>query len=1073
MAGLLEVGLLGSVEVRASGDVVPIAGAKLKAIVALLALSSPHPVSAERLIDGVWDDELPGNPTNSLHAQISSLRRLLGRDAIERRGQGYLLAVGPDDVDTIRFERLVRAGHEAVADDPATAVQHFAAALSLVRGPVLGDITEFRFARETAARLDELVSGAHEGLVDGRLAIGEHTAVVGELTALVQHHPLHERFHAQLVIALYRCGRQADALQAYHQARRVLLEELGVEPCPELRALEVAILRQDPTLDAPAFSAPQPSRTAGPTSAARDGSATRFALVGRGGDVAALRADLASVRTGRGRVALVGGEPGVGKTRLVEEIADDAVAAGAVVAWGRCYEGRGAPAFWPWVQIVGDLIDRFDRLDRAVVADAVRTTAGDLAQVLPAVKEFAADLEPPPPEDPESARFRLGQAITTTVRRLARHRPVVVVLDDLHWADPASLDVLAVLAGTLAEDPILALGTFRDVGLAGNTPLSDALVELSRRPTTRRLDLSGLDLESLADLVAMTGSELDDVALDAVHRRTNGNPFFVIELLRHTPGGHEQRRDGDPIGTPIPHGVKGVVRQRVQRLPEPTIRTVTFAAALGQAFDLAVLAASLDVDGATLLDHLEPALSAGLVVDSVGRTSRYRFAHGLVNETIYQDLGPAQRARTHHLIAQALDDHHGDSTGPHVLEAAAHWSRAVPAAPVAVAVEHALEAATWGATHVAHQEAIDQLHVALGLIADLPEGHERAVLELRVQDQLSGLLIAATSYTDPEFGRVCDRIRELSLRVEDHALLAPALWRLSVHHFMRCDISAGLETSGQLLDLAADVAPGPARVAGHLALGLVNHVRGDQLDARRHFAEAVALCDAGHDAGLARAVTEAPGAFGRTFAAIVTWLVGDEDGAERQARENVAREAQRDIGSWATMVSMWGASTVSMLCGDAATTLQRCDEGIALARAGGYGLGIPYMTVNRGWAIAVLGDPAAGEAGIVEGTLMAEAFGAEYLRGLFRAARAEVCLLAGRPEDALAAVDEGLLIIAANGDRCFEAELRRLRGQALAAEGVTAEATGDVQTAISVATAQGALGLARRADACLARFAVS
>ena len=254
--------------------------------------------------------------------------------------------------------------------------------------------------------------------------------------------------------------------------------------------------------------------------------------------MAALRTDLASVRAGRGRVALVAGEPGVGKTRLVEEIANEAAEAGAIVAWGRCYDGRGAPAFWPWVQIIGDLLDR---CDRTAVADALRTTAGDLAQVIPAVKEFVANLEPPPPENPESARFRLGQAITTTLRRLARHQPLVVVLDDLHWADPASLDVLAVLAGTLDDIPILALGTFRDVDLSISAPLADTLVELSRRPTTRRHDLSGLDITSLARLVAMTGSELDDVALAAVHRRTDGNPFFVIELLRHTTGAHEDR----------------------------------------------------------------------------------------------------------------------------------------------------------------------------------------------------------------------------------------------------------------------------------------------------------------------------------------------------------------------------------------------------------------------------------------------------------------------------------------------------------------------------------------------------
>ena len=230
------------------------------------------------------------------------------------------------------------------------------------------------------------------------------------------------------------------------------------------------------------------------------------------------------------------------------------------------------------------------------------------------------------------------------------------------------------------------------------------------------------------------------------------------------------------------------------------------------------------------------------------------------------------------------------------------------------------------------------------------------------------------------------------------------------------------------------------------------------------------LCDAGDDAGLARSVTESPAAIARIFGAIVAWLLGDEDRAEQEADGAFAREAELGMDSWATMVTLWGASTVSMLRGDAITTLRRCDDGIALAKAGGYGLGIPYMTVNRGWAIAVLGDAAEGEARVIEGTLMAEAFGAEYLRGFFRAVRAEVCLLAGRHEDAYNAVDDGLSIIEANGDRCFEAELYRLRGEALAHDGVTAAAIDDVQKAISIATAQGALGLSRRATASLSRL---
>ena len=290
----------------------------------------------------------------------------------------------------------------------------------------------------------------------------------------------------------------------------------------------------------------------------------------------------------------------------------------------------------------------------------------------------------------------------------------------------------------------------------------------------------------------------------------------------------------------------------------------------------------------------------------------------------------------------------------------------------------------------------------------MPDGLESAMLELHVQDQLSVLLIASTSYTDPEFGQVCDRIRELSLRVEEDALLVPALWRLSMHHFMRCDVDAGRDVGRQLLDLPAAVGPGAAQVTGQIALALSSHVRGAQAYARRHFEEAVSLCDAGHDAGAGRVGRRLPATVARTFEAIVAWLLGDEDQAETEALSSFYREAAIDIGSWATMISVWGASTVSMLRRDAPTTLQRCDDGIALATAGGYGLGVPYMTVNRGWAIASLGDTEVGESEIVRGTALAEAFGAEYMRAYFRAARAEVCLLAGRCADALAAVEEGL-----------------------------------------------------------------
>ena len=248
--GRLEVGLLGSIEAFSAEGPLALAGQKLKAIVAMLALAAPHTVSDDRLIDELWDEEHPTNPTNALQAQISQLRRVLGRDALERRGQGYGLVLDADDVDAIRLERLVRAGRTAIKEgDHHAAASHYEAALSLVRGPPLDDLGGFRFARHAASRLDELVFAAHEGLVDVQLATGGHAEVIPSLTGLVSAHPLRERFHAQLILALYRCGRQGDALRAYQHARDLLVEELGVDPGPELQALERAVLAQDATLD--------------------------------------------------------------------------------------------------------------------------------------------------------------------------------------------------------------------------------------------------------------------------------------------------------------------------------------------------------------------------------------------------------------------------------------------------------------------------------------------------------------------------------------------------------------------------------------------------------------------------------------------------------------------------------------------------------------------------------------------------------------------------------------------------------------------------------------------------------
>jgi DNA-binding SARP family transcriptional activator len=233
-----EFRVLGPLEVIEDGRPVPLPGAKARAVLALLLLDANRVVPIDRLVDGLWDDDPPETSAKTLQVYVSQLRKALGPDRIATHPRGYSLVVGPDELDAARFERLAGEGR-------------FEDALALWRGPAFADFREERFGREGAARLDELRVGAEEDRLDALLAQGRHAAAVADLERLVADHPLRERLRAQLMLALYRCGRQADALELYRRTRAELVEGLGIEPGPELQELERRILAQDPALGAP------------------------------------------------------------------------------------------------------------------------------------------------------------------------------------------------------------------------------------------------------------------------------------------------------------------------------------------------------------------------------------------------------------------------------------------------------------------------------------------------------------------------------------------------------------------------------------------------------------------------------------------------------------------------------------------------------------------------------------------------------------------------------------------------------------------------------------------------------
>src|SRR5688572_12743791 len=337
----LQISILGSVEPRVNGAVVGVPAGKQRALLTLLALRAPQPVSAESAADSLWPRAAPAEAMRSLQVTVSRLRRSLGAagSALETVASGYRLTLEADAIDARRFETLIGSARAArLEGDGATARRLLDDAVGLWRGPALADVAFESFAQGEIARLEELRLAALEERIDARLSAGEHPLVVAELEQLAAEHPSRERLVSLLMLALYRCGRQTDALEVYTQNRRRLDAELGLEPSSQLRRLQEAILRQDPSLEA-GIGEPIPHgqpEAAPPSLPAQLRPRPAMPFVGRAAELGRLAALPDRARTDGRQIALVGGEPGSGKTRLARELAEHATSSGVRVLYGAC-----------------------------------------------------------------------------------------------------------------------------------------------------------------------------------------------------------------------------------------------------------------------------------------------------------------------------------------------------------------------------------------------------------------------------------------------------------------------------------------------------------------------------------------------------------------------------------------------------------------------------------------------------------------------------------------------------------------------------------------------------------------
>ena len=687
----MEFRILGPLEVISDGKALDLGGAKQRALLAVLLLNPNEVVSRDRLVDALWEENPPNTAEKALQVHVSKLRKQLGSDRIVTKAPGYAIRVEPGELDVERFERLAGEGGRQLVD-----------ALALWRGPPLADVAHTRFARQEIGRLQERRLAVLEERIEADLALGRRADLIAELEALAAEHPLRERFRALLMLALYRGGRQAEALDVYQEARRKLVHELGIEPGRELRELHQTILRQDPVLEPRADPRAVERR--------REDAG---GFVGREPELAELSSGLDDAFAGRGQLFLLQGEPGIGKSRLADEVVNRAARRGALVLIGRCWEAGGAPAYWPWTQALRAYVRAAEPGD---VRQQLGASAADVARIVPQLYELFPGLAESGAADSEAARIRLFDSTASFLMRAAAERPLVLVLDDLHVADEPSLLLLRHVASSLEDSGVLVVGTFRDLDPAVQA-VETTLAELGRLPVMRRVRLPGLDRGEVAQLAELTAGVAPAEQLVAeLFAETEGNPLFVLEVVRLL--AFEGRLGSKaPNGTPIPQTIREAIGRRLRTLSGECRRVLSLGSVLGREFGLVALERTADYTGIDrLLGVLDEAIAARVVEDLPGSFGRLRFGHALIRDTLYEEIPATHRRRLHLRVAEVLETLYAGNSEPHLAELAHHFSLALPAAAPETALEYAMRAGRRAADVLADEEAVRLYRLAVDIL---------------------------------------------------------------------------------------------------------------------------------------------------------------------------------------------------------------------------------------------------------------------------------------------------------------------------------------------------------------------
>lgn len=1027
----LEIQLLGDVRVVHRGEVLPIDSHRLQALLGYLILHRGAPQQRRRIAFQFWPDSTEAQALTNLRQLLHNLRQALPRaDTFLRveRGTLTLSEDAPARIDVLELEAAWTLLEEAdERGDVAATIDAGERAAALYRGELLPgcyddwiETERTRLGRKARAGLQRLI-----GALESR---HEHGRAIPYAERLTELDPLSEPSH-QLLIRLHAlAGDPPAAARAFHAWTATLESELGTEPAPETRALFQRIQRGEVA-----------SRAAGPSVAgAGEG---RLPLIGRAKEWARLKAAWERAAEGP-RFVLIAGEAGIGKTRLAESLVDWVGRQGHAAARARCWAAEGLLPLGPvaqWLRTT-PLHQQALSLDTAWRAD--------VARVLP---ELRAE---PPSEDHDEPwrRTRLFDALARVV--LSAGQPLLLLLDDLQWCDADTLEWLHFLLRSQPPPRLLLLTTLRSGEPPAEPGLSRWLLHVGERHTTDTIALEPLPPSETGALgAAVARRQLDDDEVADLHRDTEGNPLFIVEMVRarltkdeNTP----EHRD-----TPaLPPRIQAVIRGRLERLSSDALDLVGLLATIGRDFSLPLLRA-IEGDPDRLARALDELTVAHVIRE---RDGGYDFTHDKIRDVAYGELGRARRSLLHERAARALIAASEGAAEGVAGEVARHFERAGMGD---AAIPWYRRAADRARVVFANREAAAHLERALELLRQQPETRERAERELELQMALGAPLVAVHHYSGPRVWRTYSRARELCERLGRRPD-APVLRALALAILMRSRLADVLELCTDLARVAEENRDPMLQVEAQYVLGVTRYWQGRPGAARACLRRALELYDPERGPDHLRLFSQDPAIVCGIRLALAEWHLGAGAAAHRRCR-NVLRRAEALAHPFSLAYARVFGSWLLINCGDLQEARRQIPALLRESEEHGMSVWPAMGGIIEGWLMTRDGR---GKAGLERMRRAAAAVAASEVDLGFpyhQALYGEACLRLGEPDLALAAVREGLAMSARTGEAFWDPELLRLQGAALR-EGDASPTAVDqsFRRALELARAQAARPLERR-----------